>query len=69
MPNDPKEPELRKNGQTKQPGIEYPPEGNGWAEPLNDESSPVKCKYTYGKDGSIEKRPVESVKIHREGGD
>lgn len=40
-----------KNFQTKQPHIEYPPEGNGWPEPLTDPSSPLGKKVTVGRNG------------------
>lgn len=56
MPN-----ERRKNLQAKQPGIQYEPEGNGWSEPLSDQSNPVTYKYTTGKSGSVEGKPVTNV--------
>lgn len=44
-------PDLRKNLQVKQKGIQYEPEGNGWPEPLVDESSPLKMKVETGSSG------------------
>lgn len=53
----------RKNLQAKQPNIQYEPEGNGWSEPLADESNPVTYKYTTGKSGSSTSKPVTDVQV------
>jgi hypothetical protein len=45
------EPKLRRNGQVVQPNIEYTPEGNGWPEPLTDESNPIRHTVTAGRNG------------------
>lgn len=58
----PKDKGYRKNGQTVQPGIQYPPEGNGWPQPLTDQSDPLRYSYVNGKNGSTKTRPVTSVK-------
>jgi len=50
--------EYRKNGNCKQPHIQYEPEGNGWPEPLTDQSNPIKHSYTVGKSGETKDRPV-----------
>jgi hypothetical protein len=55
-------PKTRENGQVKQPGIEYEPEGNGWPEPLVDASDKLTCTYTVGKSGTVEGRDVTKVK-------
>lgn len=44
-------PNLRKNGQVVQPNVEQMPEGNGWPDPLTDESDPVGMKMSVGKNG------------------
>lgn len=43
--------DLRKNLQVKQPNMEYPPEGNGWPEPLTSPSNPLRIGVTNGKNG------------------
>lgn len=54
--------EKRENLQTKQPGIEYEPEGNGWPTPLAPQDNKLRFTSVIGKNGSIESRPVTSVK-------
>lgn len=51
----------RKNMQTKQPGIQYEPEGNGWPEPLADASDPIRYSSIVGKKGETISKPVTDV--------
>lgn len=54
--------EKRENLQTKQPGIAYEPEGNGWPTPLAPQDDKIRFVSVIGKKGSIESRPVTGVK-------
>lgn len=45
------QPKLRRNGQVAQPNVEQMPEGNGWPDPLTDESNPVTQTVSVGKNG------------------
>jgi len=57
----PKDRGYRKNLQAVQPHIQYEPEGNGWPEPLVDQSDEIKHTYTVGKSGSVKSKPVTNV--------
>lgn len=54
--------ETKDNLQVKQPFIQQEKPNDGWPEPLADTSNPVKYSYVNGKSGSVESRPVTSVK-------
>jgi hypothetical protein len=61
-------PDLKRNLQVKQPYVTDMPEGNGWPEPLTDESSPLRMTVNNGKNGESSMNDGISTSQQREAG-